>query len=78
MAENTTLIALQDLDRILLAAFEGRRDDVGFIEDDALLNIFAAELGKVWARPQRSSASRTAVNSGKIVPALRTLSHALL
>lgn len=64
MAETTTLVALQDLDRILLAALEGRRDDVDLLEDDALLAVFEAELGKVWARPPRSSESRNAVNSG--------------
>lgn len=70
MAENTTLVALQDLDRIFLAALEGRRDDLDFHEDDALLGVFQAELGKVWARPPRSNESRNAVNSGIVAPGL--------
>lgn len=76
MTENTTLIALQDLDRILLAALEGRRDDVDFLEDDALLRIFEAELGKVWTRPPRSNESRNAINSGTVAPGPRTAAHA--
>ena len=78
MAENTTLVALQDLDRILLAALEGRRDDIDFIEDDALLNVFEAELGKVWARPPRSTESRNAVNSGMVPSSCCSLPHAPL
>lgn len=77
MAERTTLVALQDLDRILLSALEGLRDDIDFTEDDVLLAIFEAELGKLWVRPARSSESRNAVNSGIIAPGLRTLFYAL-
>lgn len=68
MAEQTILVALQDLDRILLAALEGRRDDIDIVEDDVLLAIFEAELGKLWTRPPRSSESRNAVNSGTVAP----------
>ncbi|MBE3042390.1 hypothetical protein IMZ48_07385 [Candidatus Bathyarchaeota archaeon] len=77
MAENTTLVALQHLDRILLSALEGRRDDIDFIEDDGLLAVFEAELGKLWTRPPRSNESRNAVNSGTIAPGPRTLFYAL-
>lgn len=68
MAEQTILVALQDLDRILLAALEGRRDDIDIVEDGVLLAVFEAELGKLWARPPRSSESRNAVKCGIVAP----------
>ena len=75
MAEQTILVALQDLDRILLAALEGRRDDIDIVEDDVLLAIFEAELGKLWTRPPRSSESRNSVNSGTVAPGTGTLAR---
>ncbi|SPO02941.1 related to nucleoporin [Cephalotrichum gorgonifer] len=66
MADQTTLAALQDFDRSLLAVLEGRCDDVDLGEDEALLAVFQTELNKLWTRPPRRSESRSAVNAGKI------------
>lgn len=73
MADHSTLAALQDLDRILLGALEGRRDDVDFGDDEELLGVFEAELGKLLNPPPRDSKSRDAVNSGIVAPTCRTL-----
>ncbi len=72
MADNSTLSALQDLDRILLAALEGRRDDVDFSEDQELFGIFEAELSKLLNPPPRNSDNRNAINSGIVPPACPT------
>ncbi|PKS13291.1 hypothetical protein jhhlp_000062 [Lomentospora prolificans] len=67
MAEQTTLIALQTLDRIFLSILEGRHENLDLLrEDGSVLDVFEEELKKVWSRPARSAESRTAVNSGKI------------
>jgi len=65
MAEQTTLIALQTLDRIFLSILEGRHENLDLLRDDSSpLDVFEEELKKVWCRPARSAESRNAINSG--------------
>ncbi|CAI4219128.1 unnamed protein product [Parascedosporium putredinis] len=67
MAEQTTLIALQTLDRIFLSILEGRHENLDLLRDDSSpLDVFEEELKKVWCRPARSAESRNAINSGNI------------
>ncbi|OAA53407.1 hypothetical protein ISF_08760 [Cordyceps fumosorosea ARSEF 2679] len=68
MADLTTLDALQAFHGELVALQSGRSDaDASSVDNEALVENFERELGRVWERPCRSEESRKLIKSGKIV-----------
>jgi len=66
MAELSTLDAVQALHRDLVAIREGRSDGSDFKENDLVVVIFGREFERLWDRPPKSDASRSAVKSGSL------------
>lgn len=64
MAGSSTLDALQHFHRELSALCERKGIGGSVLADEWVIHIFEAELSKLWDRPLKKEASRTAVKSG--------------